>query len=280
MRNEGKTESPDIKLQVLIVAYGKKGIESVATLSHPEVAGVEYIVSWQYADDEPVIPESLLRRKDFRVLPTPTRGVARNRNLALDAASAPIVLESDDDVSYTIGQLRSVIKAFAERPECDFLSFKYHSSLHPRPYPETESDLSHPPKGYFIGGIEMAFRLGSVRKNNIRFNELFGIGSIFPSAEEDIFLHDVIKAGLKARFVPIEICTHESTSTYMRMAFTPEFITTKGAVHEIINPRTWPLRMIVHSLRETRKYDLPAKFNYCLNWVKGARKLRRLRRKR
>lgn len=147
-----------IQLQVLIVAFGRKGIESVASLPHPQMEGVEYIVSWQYGDDAPDVPEALLARPDFRVMPTPTRGVALNRNLTLAAASAPIVLESDDDVSYTPAQLRRVIDAFSQRPDVDFISFMYESDLNPREYPDHEFDLRDAPKGYFIGGIEMAFR--------------------------------------------------------------------------------------------------------------------------
>lgn len=159
-----------IQLQVLIVAFGRKGIESVASLPHPQMEGVEYIVSWQYGDDAPDVPEALLARPDFRVMPTPTRGVALNRNLTLAAASAPIVLESDDDVSYTPAQLRRVIDAFSQRPDVDFISFMYESDLNPREYPDHEFDLRDAPKGYFIGGIEMAFRPEPFKKLGIRFN--------------------------------------------------------------------------------------------------------------
>ena len=264
------------QLQVLIVAYGRKGIENVASSLHPRMEGVEYIVSWQCAGASPDdVPRSLLERDDFKVLPTPTVGVALNRNLTLDAASAPIVLESDDDVSYTPEMLSNVIRAFDERPDCDFLAFKYYSKQNPRKYPLHECDLRNPPKGYFIGGIEMAFRLDSIRKAGIRFNELFGIGSEFPSGEEDLFLHDVLRAGLTARFVPVVIVNHESESTCMREAKSPAFIRTKGAIHAIVNPRTWHLRMLTHARREAAP-GLKEKINYCRNWLRGVRDLRRI----
>ena len=68
-------------LQVLIVAYGREGIDSVASLAHPEVEGVEYLVSWQTADCleltvaapeeiQAAIPAALREREDFRIFPS------------------------------------------------------------------------------------------------------------------------------------------------------------------------------------------------------------------
>ncbi|MDE6811404.1 MAG: glycosyltransferase [Muribaculaceae bacterium] len=263
------------KLQVLIVAYGRKGIESVARLSHPRVEGVEYIVSWQYADDEPVIPSVLQEREDFTVIPTPTRGVARNRNLTLDAATAPVVLESDDDVFYTEEQLLSVIRAFEEHPDADYIHFHYHSDENPIRMWDFQFDMKKPPRWWYMGGaIEMAFRLEPIRRNNIRFNELFGIGSEFPAGEEDLFINDVVKAGLKAIYLPITIVTHPGTSTAMRMETTDSFIRTKGAVFMYLHPHTWPLRMLAHARRFSKS---PREIiRYIRAWLRGARDLKKI----
>ncbi|MDE5843550.1 MAG: glycosyltransferase [Muribaculaceae bacterium] len=263
-------------LQVLIVAFGAKGIESIARLPHPQVEGVEYIVSWQYADDVPVVPESLLKRKDFRILPTPTRGVARNRNLALDAATAPIVLESDDDVFYTEEQLLSVIRAFDEHPEADYINFRYHSDDNPIPRFDAEFDMRRPPRGWYIGGaFEMAFRLQPIRRRQIRFNELFGIGAEFPAGEEDLFINDVLRAGLKAIHLPITIVTHPGTTTSMRMEQADSFIRTKGAVFTYLHPLSWPLRMLAHARRFSTSPREIAR--YIRAWMRGARDIRKFR---
>lgn len=263
------------QLQVLIVAYGRKGIQSVARLPHPEVDGVEYIVSWQYGDDEPVIPDELLRRHDFKIYPSDTRGVARNRNLALDRATAPILLESDDDVFYTPDQLRAVIRAFEEHPEADYINFRYHSDKYPVSRPDFEFDIRHAPRGWFTGGIEMAFRLQPIRQHNIRFNELFGIGAEFPAGEEDLFLNDVLRAGLKAIYLPIDIVNHPGDSTAMREGNSLNFIRTKGALFPYIHPYSWPLRMLTHAWRFSHR---PTKFiSYIRAWLKGARDIKRFR---
>lgn len=274
-------KSQRVIMQVLIVAYGRRGIESVVAARHPRIPGVEYIVSWQYGDEVSEIPEELAGRPDFYVLPSETRGVACNRNLALHAATAPICLCSDDDVCYTREQLLSVIKAFEERPECGFLTFQYSSSRYPRQYPPCEVELAKMKKvykGYYATGFEIAFRLDEIRKKGIRFDERFGIGAPFPAGEEDIFMHDVLKAGIGARFVPITIVAHESDTTCMRRDNDPEIISTQGAIHAIVNPKTWPLRMIVYSLRR-KHLNLKEKLIFCRYWIAGVRLLRRLRKK-
>lgn len=266
------------KLQVLIVAYGRKGIESVARLPHPPVEGVEYIVSWQFADDPPVVPEVLSQRKDFRVLPTPTRGVSVNRNLTLDAASAPIVLESDDDVYYSEDQLKAVIRAFDDHPEADYIHFRYHSDDYPVDRPDKEFNLRRPPRGWYPGGIEMAFRLDPIRKHGIRFNELFGVGCEFPSGEEDIFVSDVLKAGLNAIYLPVTIVTHPGNSTCMREGESETFIRTKGAMFPIIHPFSWPLRMITHARRFSPSWR--ERCRYIRAWLCGVRDIRRIKSNR
>lgn len=263
------------ELQVLIVAYGRKGIESVATLPHPAVDGLEYIVSWQTAADAADVPEALASRPDFRVIPSDTRGVALNRNLALDAASAPLALLSDDDVSYTADQLRAVIRAFKEHPEADYISFRYLSSRNPLPQHDRKANLRRPPKGWGIGGaFTMAFRLEPIRRHGIRFNELFGIGAEFPSGEEDLLLHDILRAGLTAIFLPIDIVRHEDDTTAMRDHATDTFIRTKGAVFSILFPWSWAPRMLVHALRFSPLAS--ERRRYLRAWLAGHRDLKRI----
>lgn len=266
---------PMTQLQLLIVAYGRKGIESVATLPHPEVEGVEYIVSWQYGDDPAIIPEELLQRNDFKVYLSDTRGVTRNRNLALQKATAPIALLSDDDVYYTAEQLQDVIETFREYPDADYINFAYHSDEYPLPRPDHFIDINRYRKWFDIGGaFEMAFRLQPIRRHNIRFNELFGIGHEFPSGEEGCFLHDVLEAGLKAIYVPKVIVTHPGSTTCMRDGLDASFIRTKGAQFTIIHPYTWFLRLITHVIRFDS--SISGRIDYIKAWLKGHRDYKRL----
>ncbi len=255
----------------MICTYGKDGIERVAAANHPHTEGVEYLVSWQ-KDGASDIPTALLRN-DFKIVASDTKGLSKNRNIALSNATAPLLLVSDDDVVYTKERLHAVIDAFDTHQEADILTFRYESSSHSKFYPSLQCDLSTPEKGYYLTSFEIALRKDSVR-GKIWFNENFGIGALFPSGEEDVFIKDCLDSGLKGLFIPLTINRHDGTTTSGRNLMLPSRPQTKGAVFLRLHPRQWPLRMIAHALREIplwRKGLVPSPLSYCLNWIKGVK---------
>lgn len=266
-------------MQVLICAYGEEGLRRVAEGSHPQVEGVEYVVSWQKGGaGMEAIPHELWR-KDIRIYPTDTKGLSANRNHSLECATAPLLLIGDDDVDYTEEGLKKVMRAFDHHPEFDILTFRYRSDTNPRWYPECEISLHRRPKGYYVCSIEIAFRRDSV-KGKIRFNEHFGIGATFPAGEEDVFIADCLDAGLHAMYIPTEIERHEGATTSDRQMMSASRPMTKGALLLRLHPHTWPLRMMVHAMREVpmwRRGEVPSPVSFVKNWLRGVRTARDLK---
>ncbi len=261
------------QLQVLISAYGEEGLRRVASLPHPEVDGVSYLVSWQYGDDAPVIPQELLDRKDFTVIPTPTRGLSVNRNLALEASSAPLLLLGDDDIIYTEEYLLRVIDSFNRYPDIDFICFRYHSENHPVVHPAEERHLSTPP--WWLISFCMAFRRSAMEKTGVRFDERFGIGAEFPSAEESVFLNDLLRKGIKAMYLPLTVAEHPGATTVMKTETMPDFISAKAAAFVKIYPLSWPLRMMTHALRFSPSWK--ERRRYLRIWMEAVGRFRRSR---
>lgn len=271
-----KGKEPETRLDVMICTLGHDGIRRVAAGSHPRMEGVRYIVAWQLPDGDEETPEEL-RRDDFVVAKTPTRGLSRNRNVALAHATAPLLLISDDDVCYTEEGLGRVIDAFDDNPDCDILTFRYVSAKAPKYYPDGSCDLSHPAKGYYPTSFEIAMRRGSLPEG-LRFDENFGIGATFPSGEEDLFLHDALSRGLRGRFMPVDICRHDGDTTADRMRRSPSLIEAKGAIVPLLYPGSWPLRMLLLAMRSARSGDMPL-ITYMKAWLRGRKKARRLGRR-
>lgn len=263
-------------LQVMICTYGADGIARVAESMHPTIPGIEYLVSWQ-TDGNTSLPHSL-ERSDFKVFTSTSKGLSANRNHALGKATAPLLLISDDDVEYTKDNLLTIIKAFERNPDADILTFKYDTKNCHKTYPERSISLTTPPKGYFISSIEIAFRRDSIQ-GNIWFNENFGIGAVFPSGEEEVFIKDCMAKGLTGRFIPQTIARHDGDTTTQRIAKLPILPQTKGAVFLHTHPADWMPRMVVHSIRETRLWINGkglSPFEYIRNWLIGTTKARRL----
>ena len=233
-----------------------------------------HLVSFQQDADETdgYIPEEL-KRDDFKIVATATKGLAVNRNIALSWASAPLLLISDDDADYTKEGLQAVIDGFQENPDADIIAFRYVSKHSTKHYPQKSVSLSRPPKGYFISSIEIAIRRESVQ-GKIWFNENFGVGATFPSGEEDIFIKDCLDKGMKGIYVPKTIVRHDGTTTSGRNLMLPSRPQTKGAIFLRLHTHDWPLRMLAHALREIplwRKGIVPSPISYCRHWLKGVR---------
>lgn len=255
-------------MQVLICTFGADGIWRIADAGHPQVSGVEYLVSWQLPDGDAPIPPAL-HRPDFRIVKTDSQGLSRNRNNALWAATAPLCLISDDDVSYTADELETVIRSFKSHPEADIITFKYRSDTEHKFYPDSSFDLNAPVKGYFASSIEITFRRERVIESSILFNEDFGIGGVFMAGEEDLFLHGLLRKGLKGIYIPEVIAYHPAQSTGEAQADNPDYIRTKGAVFIHLHPHSWPLRMLAHAARH--KSSGISRWQYIKQWLKGAR---------
>lgn len=199
------------KLDVAIATWQPEGILRVAAMNLPRVPGVRYVISWQLAGPNPIIPDSLKNRDDVFVCFTDEPGLGANRINACANCNAEIILLADDDLIYTNDQLLSVISTFYNNPYVDLATFQFRCS--PKQYPNAECDLSYPlPKGFYVTTFEMACRHKVLEKVN--FDNRFGLGApIFQSGEDSKFFHDVIQAGFHCRFFPIIICTHDHPTT-------------------------------------------------------------------
>ncbi|MDE7096356.1 MAG: glycosyltransferase, partial [Muribaculaceae bacterium] len=230
---------------------------------------------WQTNDNTSLPPQ--LEREDFKIITSDTKGIAVNRNIALCHATAPVLLISDDDTDYTEENLNAVLKGFRDYPDADILTFRFESESVKKIYPESVCPLDSPPKGYFISSIEIAFRKDSV-KGKVWFNEYFGVGALFRSGEEDIFIRDCLDSGMSGFFLPETIVRHDAPTTSTRDMRSPLRPMTKGAVFLRLHPRDWTLRMIAHAIREIPmwiKGEVPSPVSFCHNWIKGVATARR-----
>lgn len=270
------SEGDKIELEVLISTFGREGIERICRSKHPRVAGVRWLVSWQLPDGDCPIPPKLAARDDFKIIKHATRGLSVNRNRALAEASAPLLLIADDDLFYRPEELEHVIDMFRLNPQADILTFRFRCSNATKNYPSRSFDLSRPPRGYYVSSVEIALRRAAIIGSGVRFNEAFGVGARFIAGEEDIFIHDALKSGLRGRFIPLTICTHPDITTSTKLAKDPKRIETLGAVHRLIHPGSWPLRMIVHSLRQSGKGETFSRKDYLRAWLRGSREAAKL----
>lgn len=264
-----------MRLQVLICTIGAEGIARVLNAVHPRVEGVGYLVSWQQPDGDIPVPQELAERQDFQVFIHRSRGISRNRNFAISCASAPLCLMGDDDVDYSADGLQGIMTEFDACPEADIIAARYTCfDRYVKPYPQRLTDFSNAPKGYYVTAFEIAFRRNAV-SGHVRFNENISIGTpVLRCGEEDVFICDARRAGLRVFVSPVTIGSHDHPTTGERDAGEEYFAMTHGAVMSHLHPLSWPARLLVHALRE-RRAGRWAFFPYMRACLAGIRYARR-----
>lgn len=237
-------------LQVLIAAYGRDGIIRAASLDLPATDGVGYIIGWQRAGCVMDIPPQL-RRPDIDVIATDTIGLAANRNILLDHASAPYLKFSDDDVTLTEQDLTDLIKAFDNYPDADILLTRFGSPTRTPSAPANTFVIQDAPRGYWPSAIEINIRRSKVA---LRFDTRFGLNSSrYPYGEDDIYIVDAIRSGLTVRYVPVMVGRHEHLSSGERIhPLDRKFLATKTAVLRRLHPFSWPLHIMAHIIRSLK----------------------------
>ena len=187
------------------------GIEKASNVLQEKLKNVSYIVSHQITDEKfKYIPDEL-NRPDVVVSQISGAGLSRNRNNALKLADGDIALIADDDVTYLPDSFQTILEVFKNDPELDVACFKiktYDNEPEYKNYPDKPYILTKYNK-HSVSSIEIAFRVNSIRKNCIYFDERFGLGSEqLPDAEEIVFIQDCMKSGLKVAYFPVYVVKH------------------------------------------------------------------------
>lgn len=249
-------------LDILICTLNK-GIVRIADVLLPRREGVRYIVSYQYTDERylELIPEGLKSRDDVAVFKYMGQGLSANRNLAMEKATADLVMYADDDSRLIPEAIDSIFGVFEQHPDMDVAFFKAstYTGKPLKEYPNEELELTGMPKSHVISALEMVCRRQRVQKT-IRFDERFGLGTRFLTCgEEEIWMEDAKRAGLKMRFFPIKI-TETSTLLKKAMIYVDAGVQRSiGAIHYYkYGNRAW-LRCLNFALKSARS-------GYCHFW--------------
>ena len=237
-------------LDILISTYARDGIERLDAASLPTIDNVNYVISWQSPQGD--IP-STLRRDDIKITTLAGKGLSRNRNNSISASDADICMIADDDLTYNPDGIKTLIKAFEANPQMDVALVK--SSLNSsKIYPDKEIPIFRGkfPKGYYILSFEIAFRRSSLPAN-VRFDTRFGLGAEwYLCGEEEIFVDNLLRAGLHCRFIPVVITSHPHPTTASSRLRQAGVQRAMGAVIFRLHPLSAILRLPLKAWRISR----------------------------
>ena len=183
---------------------------------------------------------------------TTERGLSRSRNMAIANATADICIFCDNDVEYLPNYEKLIIEQFEKYSEFDIIVFfvKRHNRLRPN-YKRVKR------MGYLstmkVSSYEIAFKRKSIVDRDIKFNPQFGAGAKYSMGEENIFLYECLKKGLKVLYVPIQIANLRYEESTWFSGYTRKYFIDRGAIfYEMTNK--FSILMIMQFA--VRKYKL------------------------
>lgn len=143
----------------------------------------------------------------FNVFNISSVGLSNSRNFALSLCQhGDLVILTDNDVGFNIETLNKIENSFENNIDFSVLTFK-SLLADGTPFKKyNECEFNH---DFFsimkVSSIEMAIRVGP---DIPKFDSSFGLGAKYPLGEENIFLSDVLRRGLKAKYLPINFSVH------------------------------------------------------------------------
>lgn len=192
-----------------------------------------------------------------KMISTTTRGVGLNRNIALLASSADILLFSDDDMYYYDGKLDGVIQAFEDNPQADVIIFSFDILKNGKI--EKQIRLNNQRARVWnsmkFGAIAVAIRRNSLLQSNLKFNELFGGGCMYSAGEDSLFIKSCFDNHLKvytSSYVLGSTC--QDSSTWFE-GYSDKFFYDKGVLLGCLFPKMKYLFLFHFLFRFKRQTD-------------------------
>lgn len=141
-------------------------------------------------------------------------GLSKSRNRCIENLDGDICIITDDDVSFVDEYEEIIINAFEKNKDADIITFQTKT-------PEGKYFKKYKSEGFWhnkrsllkVASIEIAMKVDSIKKARVYYDEDFGLGAKYVSGEENIFLTDCLKKGLKIKYEPKVINIHEEESS-------------------------------------------------------------------
>lgn len=183
------------------------------------------------------------------------KGLSKSRNQAISLATSDICVIADDDMYYERDYESTIQAAYKEYPDADIIAFHVaDENLSQRKdlLKSGRVDWLHSMK---LSSVQLTFKKTSLTKIGISFNEQFGAGTELFMGEENIFLSDCIKKGLKVYYVPVNIATLKISESTWFTGYDSQYFKVKGRVYYQLSRILSPLLILQFAYRKRFLYS-------------------------
>jgi glycosyltransferase involved in cell wall biosynthesis len=206
--------------------------------------------------------------RKIKFISTTDRGLSLSRNMALNNADGDICIFCDNDVEYVPNYQEIILEEYRNNPDYGIIVFfvERRRRLNSKPYFKKRKKI-----GYLtsmkIFSPEITFRREILDRKKIRFNPEFGAGAKYSMGEENIFLYECLKKGIKILYVPIKIAKlRDEESTWFK-GYTRKYFHDIGAVYYAMSKSFSLLFIVQFWLRKYRVYKSQISFMNAIKFM-------------
>ena len=222
-----------MKLQVLVATMKQKNFSLLDKMN----IRCDAVIANQADHNEIVSKDTAFGKATM--ITTKTRGVGLNRNIALMASDADILLLADDDIVYNDDMPEMVIKAFEKNSDADVVIFSVDILKNGEITQRRNScGKLHLWNSMRFGTYTIAVRRKAIVNNNITFNQCFGGGCEFSAGEDSLFIKSCFDYGLKVYSDSYVLgCCCKDTSSWF-VGYNDKYFYDKGVLVRKLFPKT------------------------------------------
>ena len=183
------------------------------------------------------------------------KGASKSRNRLLEKANGDICIFADDDTKYVENYEEIIKKEFKNNPEADvIIFFVENKNLTREKNKKIGSKKINKLDIMKARTYEIALKMESIKKLNIKFDNNFGPAGIFNKGEETVWLYDLLKNGLKIYSVnkKIGFATNEKSTWFT--GFNKKYLYDQGAIFYRLSSKMYKALILQYVIRKYFQY--------------------------
>ncbi len=189
----------------------------------------------------------------IRCISTTERGLSRSRNMALENATGKYCLICDDDERLSPGYSKIIEDTYKQIPQADLICFDIKMKGKKCIQKVTRINYLTALK---ISSVQISFKRESILKACVWFDVNFGSGTPLGSGEENIFLYECLKEGLKIYYVPVTVAEVLSDDSRWFKGYTQDYFLHRGTISRKLMGRWLGLLYCIYStVRKHKAYS-------------------------
>lgn len=228
MDNEKNTLENEMSIEILISTMNRTSLSFLNTIfPYHNLEDLNILVVNQTQKGSELFSD----KNNIRVLNSFDKGLSKSRNFAIKNAIGDICIIADDDIEYLSDFKETILESFLYFKDASVILFKIKTFCDKayKLYPSKSTKLRKIKDIANSSSVEIAFKRKDIIQTDSWFNVLFGLGSVFKSSEEYLFLKGLLLKDMNIYFQNKYVVKHALTRSTSNIG-TDDFIKAKSAI--------------------------------------------------